>query len=107
MATFNVQMLANNPPEWENPRPVQVPDAKLLDGQQSLDALLELIFHCGQNEIQARKCCSVSMGDVAEVDGKTYICQTAGWTEISAADLAEYKLIERRDRSFSKFVRPA
>ena len=101
--TYKVHMLANNPPEWENPRKVAVPSEEVVSDTMKL---LEAIYIWGQNENQPRECCSVSMGDVAEVDGKFYICQSIGWKEISKDELAEYKAIPQRDRSWSEFVRP-
>lgn len=100
---FKVHMLANNPPEWENPRLVDVPaDEVVSDDMQ----LLESIFKWGQNDFQPRQCCSVSMGDVAEIDGKFYICQSFGWALITPAELEEYKEIPQRDRAWSEFCRP-
>lgn len=77
---FKVHMLANNPPEWENPRLVDVPNEEVVSDDMEL---LESIWIWGQNENQPRNCCSVSMGDVAEIDGKFYICQSTDWKEIS------------------------
>ena len=100
---FKVQMLANNPPEWDNPRLVDVPNAEVVSDDMEL---LGSIWIWGQNEKQSRNCCSVSMGDVAEIDRKFYICQSSGWKEITPAELEEYKAIPQIDRSRSKFVRP-
>jgi hypothetical protein len=100
---FKVQMLAFNPPEWENPRLVDVPNEEVVSDDMEL---LERIYYWGQNDFQPRQCCSVSMGDVAQIDRKFYICQSTGWKEITPAELEEYKKIPQRERSFSEFVRP-
>jgi hypothetical protein len=106
---YNVQLLANNPDDWENPRPVEVPDNEVVEHGKSVFGLLERIFYWGQNDFQPRQCCSVSMGDVAEIpNGDTiryYMCKGAGWEEISAERLEEYKKVPQRDRTFSEFVR--
>lgn len=118
---FNVQMLANNPDDWFSPRPVTVPDEEC----QNADVfqILERIYHWGQNDFQnigfrnrdgfegeygewnAIPCCSVSMGDVAEVNGKFYLCKGNGWAEITPEQLASYKEITRRDRMFCDLMK--
>lgn len=101
-----VELLANNPPEWDNPRLVDVPDEEIDSEIDPVGHLLSLIFHYGQNDIQQRNCCSVSVGDVAHVDGRFFLCQPFGWKEITEKELEEYRTIPQRDRPFSKFVRP-
>lgn len=100
---FKVHMLANNPPEWENPRLVDVPNEEVVSDDMQL---LERIFYWGQNDFQPRQCCSVSMGDVAEIDGIFYLCCAVGWKAITREELEEYKKIPQRDRAWSEFVRP-
>ena len=113
---FRVQMLANNPDDWFSPRPVMVPDDEISEGTDVL-AILERIFHWGQNMHQhiffqneggnphPIPCCSVSMGDVAEIvdggDTTCFLCMASGWEYISPEALVKYKAIPRRDRSFS------
>lgn len=108
---YNVQLLANNPDDWENPRPVEVPDAEVMEHGKSVEGLLERIFYHGQNEFQPRQCCSVSMGDVAEIaNGDTlrfYLCKAMGWKEITPEQLAEYKELPRRDRMFCELMKDA
>lgn len=99
---FKVRMLA-----FENLgtiREVEVPDSEL-QGLPTI-GVLEKVYHYGQNDVQPQECCSVSMGDVAEVNGKLYICQSAGWAKISTEDFNEYASLDRRARHFSKFVYP-
>jgi hypothetical protein len=68
--------------------------------------LLELIYRFGQNDFQpVENRCSVSIGDVAEIDGKFHICKSLGWEEISDTDLDQYRKIDAFKRTFSKFVR--
>ena len=61
-------------------REVDIPDDKT---KGSLEQVLECIFHYGQNDFQPRECYSVSVGDVAEVDGEYYECAFCGWEKIS------------------------
>lgn len=118
---FNVQMLAHNPDDWFSPRPVTVPDEECQDAD--VFHILERIFHWGQNmhqNIGSRNingfegdygdwnlipCCSVSMGDVAELYGKLYLCKACGWEEITPEQLAEYKEIPRLDRCLCDLMR--
>lgn len=100
---FKVHMLAFNPPEWENPRLVDVPNEEVVSDNMEL---LERIYYWGQNDNQRRQCCSVSMGDVAEIDRRFYICQSFGWKELTKAEFEEYKSIPQRDRVWTEFVRP-
>ena len=88
-----VQMLA-----FENEgvvRLVNVPDNELC--ADPLHAL-ETVFYYGQNDFQPQNICSLSCGDVAEYEGKNYLCCFAGWQEIDDETLASYKAIPRRNR---------
>lgn len=82
-------------------REVDVPDTV----DQSTDSVLELIFMYGQNDFQPLPDrCSVSMGDVAEVDGQFFLCQAMGWKQLTEAEFEAYKKVERRDRQFLALV---
>lgn len=84
-------------------REVTIPDAEMTG---DVAAKLERVFYWGQNDFQPLPCCSVSVGDVAELDGRYYICRPAGWAEISQAELTAYEALSRRDRQFSDLARP-
>lgn len=112
-ATYSVQMLAHNPDDWANPRPVAVPISEVVQHGKSVEGLLERIFYYGQNEFSITdvgKCCSVSMGDVAEITNgdavRYYLCMVMGWKEITLDQLEEYKAIPRRDRAFCDLLIP-
>src|SRR5690606_23937173 len=53
---IQVELLANNPPEWDNPRLVEIPDEEIPQGAGGpiISGLLPLIFYYGQNEAQQR-----------------------------------------------------
>lgn len=67
-------------------RPVVVPHSDL-DGVDSDEKLLEVIFYRGQNDraIGPLKCYSVSVGDIAELGGDWWLCDAAGWTKLSGS----------------------
>lgn len=98
-----VLMLAFADPETE--RLVTIPD-----GEYDSDiSLLETVFQFGQNEFafgpEKNTSPSVSMGDVAELDdGRLFVCAAAGWDEITQEQLAIYRQVPRRDRSFCSLV---
>ena len=62
---------------------------------------LEQVFYFGQNDFQPQPCCSVSVGDVAELDGKLFLCAPMGWKEISTEQYDELLALDRRDRSLA------
>ena len=100
--TITVHMVAND--HGKSIRLVQLPASYT---STDLEYLLDAVFMYGQNDHQPiLQTCSVSMGDVIEVDGKFYIVQSVGFQEMTAVELEEYKAIDEYDRSFSKFVRP-
>jgi hypothetical protein len=68
--------------------------------EYNISSLLEQVFHWGQNDFQPQQHPSVSVGDVAEVDGKFYLCKAMGWKELDKLDLIAYRAIPRRDRAF-------
>lgn len=106
MTVYKVQMLAFM--DEGSIRNVWIPDS---DGE-TLTGILENIFLYGQNDFIDRipaefrpvKCCSVSVGDVAEVNGEYYICKMIGWGKLTNAEFEEFKAIPQRDRGFNKFV---
>ena len=57
----------------------------------SIEELLEKIFYWGQNDNRMTAYYSVSVGDVAHVDGKTYLCLANGWREIKPRSLEAYR----------------
>lgn len=57
--------------------------------------ILEAVFHYGQNDFQPQNHCSVSVGDVAIVDGKHYLCAAIGWKELTAEQLEFHKKMNR------------
>lgn len=65
-------------------RPIDLPASELPD-QPSADELLNLAFHYGQNDFQARDgCASVSVGDVIELpNGSAYRVAPVGFEQIS------------------------
>lgn len=85
-------------------RQVEVPDDKVILTKSHIE-LLELIFYYGQNDFQPQQVCSVSMGDVVELDDKIYRCEAVGWKEITPEQLKEYEALDRRDRVLSFFKR--
>ncbi len=81
-------------------RDVDIPDG--LAGE----ALLDQVFHYGQNEVQPKKFPSVSAGDVIEVNSHEYylVC-VVGFRKMMKGELAEYKELPRVDRLFHRWVR--
>lgn len=67
-------------------RPVEIPvdgDITKANDQQIHEDILELVFVYGQNEKQPKQIYSVSVGDVAEVNGRYFMCASMGWDELS------------------------
>ena len=77
-------------------REVNVPDE---EAAATLMGALESIFYYGQNDFQpvAGKP-SVSMGDVAVVEGRYFLCKAVGWTEMTAEEFQSYVGTPRRER---------
>jgi hypothetical protein len=68
-------------------------------------ALLDQVFHFGQNDFQPQRHPSVSMGDVVELENsKFYVIQAVGFKELSRVEFVQYRALERRERVFSNFV---
>lgn len=98
---IKVLMLAFGEPNQE--RIVDVGEFKEIPNchdSNYLEELLELVFHYGQNDFQPQRCPSVSVGDVAVIDDRHFLCAAVGWKQISAEKLEEYKKLDRRDRLF-------
>ncbi len=68
-------------------RPVEVPIApgkqNPISSQDELSSLLELVFKYGQNDFQPKQFPSVSVGDVADINGRYFMVMVAGWKELS------------------------
>lgn len=79
-------------------RTVHVNDELINDGT-SVDELLGLVYHWGQNDFQPVKDrCSVSVGDVIVLDGNNWLVMPMGFSQMTGEELCLYKLIGRRDR---------
>jgi hypothetical protein len=74
-------------------RPVEVPDDRLTD---NLMENLELVFHYGQNDFQPLPFPSVSAGDVVHYEGKTYMVDLVGFSEIAYDQLEAVRGVARR-----------
>ena len=98
----NVRMLAFMDGEL---RPVNVPDEEIAGREDDIDLVLEKVFYFGQNDFQSMMFCSVSVGDVAHLYGKFFVCGRFGWKELSPQQYQDYEKIERRDRGFCDFVK--
>jgi hypothetical protein len=46
---------------------------------------------------------SVSVGDVAEVNGRYFLCAMVGWREIYSDELESYETMDRAKRILSTF----
>jgi hypothetical protein len=68
---------------------------------EPVEAVLEEVFYWGQNDHQEKEQPSVSVGDIAVLNGKRYICQAAGWKEIEDKQYREYTSLSRQDRLFT------
>lgn len=62
-------------------REVDVPQ-EAWDKATSDEQRLELVFYWGQNDFQPKQIPSVSVGDVARLDGKRWECSMLGWKEV-------------------------
>ena len=86
-------------------RMVELPHYTNLD-DQGAERFLDIVYYYGQNDFQPQDCCSVSGGDVIELDdGRLFIIQLpAGYKEITKEQFEEHKKLDRRERQFSKLV---
>lgn len=62
-------------------REVEIPDEKAKFAK--IYELLELVFKYGQNDFQPKPFPSVSVGDVAEINGEYYMVMRIGWKQIT------------------------
>lgn len=69
--------------DWE--APAEKVDAALEEAFREFNVVEE-----GDPHID-RECRSMSVGDVIQAEGKTYICATAGWKEIPAERIESLK----------------
>jgi hypothetical protein len=60
-------------------RPVDIP-AHDLTGDPVLD--LSAVYHYGQNDIQPKQFCSVSVGDIIRYQGRRYVVEPFGFAEV-------------------------
>lgn len=77
-------------------REVTVPDNELV---QDTDHILERIFYYGQNDFQPQKVCSVSVGDVIELDGTYHMVCPVGFKEITQERFDTLKVMQRPART--------
>ena len=63
-------------------RTVDVPDDEYIE-KTSIDGALNSIYHFGQNEVQPKQMCSVSVKDVIRYKGKRYRVAVTGFDEIT------------------------
>jgi len=75
--TINVHMLS-----FYDDRSV-IRTVNIPDNLNEQEEILEATFKYGQNDFQPLKICSVSVGDVAELNGKYFMCMGIGWKELS------------------------
>jgi len=93
MANFKVHMLAFQPEYCI--REVVVPDERVGDTEQTLSAIWEL----GQNDFQnVPGICSVSAGDVIELDNEYHLILGLGFVVITEEQLTAYKAVPREQR---------
>ena len=74
-------------------------DAEMRTGMPS--AALGQVFFYGQNDVQnVPDRCSVSVGDVAIVDGKSFRVDRIGFSHMGLPELVRYMAMPRRNRLF-------
>lgn len=84
-------------------REVEVPPVVYVGTEEEkTEALLDSVFYYGQNNVQpVEGICSVSMGDVIELDdGRLFVVKGLGFGEINKEQFDAYKALDRRDRNF-------
>lgn len=87
-------------------RPVNIPDEEKPEGMDTLQ-LLERVFYWGQNDFQPLPDrYSVSVGDVALLNGQFWVVRPMGWAELTPAEFQAYLTMEQRDRVWSQYARP-
>lgn len=86
---------------WQT-RHVAVPPNEWLIA--SNEQRLELVFHYGQNDNQpATDCCSVSCGDVIDMDGKLFLVLALGYKEITEETFEQYRKMSVEERMRQTF----
>ena len=63
-------------------RYVDIPDEELTS-TKDIKSILELVFKYGQNDFQRQPYPSVSVGDIAEVNGRFFMVLGSGWGEMT------------------------
>lgn len=100
-----VQMLAFENSTRDNiiRREVDIPNDEWSKACQHHDVAhrLDLVFLYGQNDHQPQPMCSVSVGDVIELNDELYLVISNGFKKMSPEDHAYYLTVPRRERSFS------
>jgi len=71
-------------------RPVEIPTGEA-ESARMVEGLLELVFRYGQNEIQSKKFPSVSVGDVADINGRYFMALGTGWQELTKDEFDNLK----------------
>jgi len=66
---------------------------------------LELIFCCGQNDVQAQPVPSLSVGDVIEYRHGLWLVRCVGFRKISKAQYAYLESLNPCERAFSRLAR--
>lgn len=72
--------------------------------QASIDHLLGLAFHFGQNDFQPQPHPSASVGDVIWMNGHRFLIQGVGFKELTVEELVAYRAMDRRERQFSALL---
>lgn len=89
-------MIAHHSPAAE--RMVDVSSVEGFD-KLTVDQQLEHVFFKGQNDFQPiPRMCSVSCGDVAELDGKKYLCAPTGWEEMTDEEFSHYLSLSKEEQ---------
>ena len=102
---FKVRMMAFMTEVGQDPviRIVSVPEADV-ERAGNITNLLNTIYHNGQNDFQRQPDrCSVSVGDVIEIEDQLFIVKNLGFSKMSQEKFEEYGKIERRDRMIRMF----
>lgn len=66
-------------------RAVAIPDEEWAKADTTAKRL-ELAFYYGQNDFQPQPRPSVSIGDVAVIDGRRFVCASLGWRELAEGE---------------------
>lgn len=88
-------------------RPVNVPDEVIAGREKDTAFVLEKVFYFGQNDFQPLPDrYSVSVGDVALLNGQFWVVRPMGWAELTPAEFQAYLGMEQQDRAWSQYARP-